>query len=171
MRSRSQLLFVETAGLPAPLVNQIKRLAAFQNPELYKKQAMRLSTALTPRVINCAEDLPQHVGLPRGCLAGLQALLGELGVDLDSAKAANSSAWRISSSSNSGYSRLSSARSGYRAAASTTRRTVRRMPRIQGWPFICSGLMVMRSNGAFKVPPPLRDQRQRRASCLAAVRV
>ena len=79
----SQLLFVETTGLPSPLINQIKRLAAFQNPEFYKKQAMRLSTALTPRVINCAEDLPQHVGLPRGCLAGLQALLGELGVDLD----------------------------------------------------------------------------------------
>jgi len=79
----SQLLFVEIAGLPSPLVNQIKRLAAFQNPEFYKKQAMRLSTALIPRVITCAEDLPQHVGLPRGCLGGLQELLGELGVDLD----------------------------------------------------------------------------------------
>ena len=40
----SQLLFVETAGLPSPLINQIKRLAAFQNPEFYKKQAMRLPT-------------------------------------------------------------------------------------------------------------------------------
>jgi hypothetical protein len=38
------------------------------------------------------------------------------------------------------------------AAASTTRRTVRRMPRIQGWPFICSGSMVMRSNGVFMAP-------------------
>jgi len=79
----SQLLFVETNGLPSSLVNQIKRLAAFQNPEFYKKQAMRLSTALIPRVISCAEDRPQHVGLPRGCLGALQELLGELGVDID----------------------------------------------------------------------------------------
>ena len=49
-------------GLPPALLNQIKRLAAFQNPAFYKKQAMRLSTALTPRVISCAEDLPQHIG-------------------------------------------------------------------------------------------------------------
>jgi hypothetical protein len=67
----AQRIFVEKAGLPSPLVNQIKRLAAFQNPEFCKKQAMRLSTALTPRVIACAEDLPQHVAVPRGCLGGL----------------------------------------------------------------------------------------------------
>ena len=78
----SQLLFVETEGLPSPLINQIKRLAAFQNPEFYKKQAMRLSTALTPRIINCAEDHPQHVGLPRGCVDDLKELLANLGVDL-----------------------------------------------------------------------------------------
>ena len=78
----SQLLFLETAGLPSPLVNQIKRLAAFQNPEFYKKQAMRLSTALTPRVISCAEDHPHHLGLPRGCVEDLEELLANHGVDL-----------------------------------------------------------------------------------------
>ena len=57
----AQKLFVEKAGLPSALLNQIKRLAAFQNPEFYKKQSMRLSTATTPRVIACAEELPQHV--------------------------------------------------------------------------------------------------------------
>jgi hypothetical protein len=51
----AQRLFIEKAGLPSPLLNQLKRLAAFQNPEFYKKQKMRLSTALTPRVIACAE--------------------------------------------------------------------------------------------------------------------
>ena len=54
----AQRVFVAKKGLPPALINQIKRLAAFQNPEFFKKQAMRLSTALTPRVINCAEDLP-----------------------------------------------------------------------------------------------------------------
>jgi superfamily II DNA or RNA helicase len=78
----SQLLFVETAGLPSVLINQIKRLAAFQNPDFYKKQAMRLSTALTPRIISCAEEHPEHLGLPRGCLDALQALLSEHPVEL-----------------------------------------------------------------------------------------
>jgi hypothetical protein len=72
-------LFVEKRGVPSALLNEIKRLAAFQNPEFYKKQAMRLSTALTPRVIGCAEDLPQHVSLPRGCQALLEELLSALG--------------------------------------------------------------------------------------------
>jgi superfamily II DNA or RNA helicase len=78
----SQLLFVETSGMPSPLINQIKRLAAFQNPEFYKKQAMRLPTRDTPRVIYCAEDHPQHVALPRGCVPDLEELLADLGVGL-----------------------------------------------------------------------------------------
>lgn len=76
----AQKLFVEKLGLPSQLLNQIKRLAAFQNPEFYKKQSMRISTATTPRVIACAEDLPQHVGLPRGCQPDLEGLLREHGV-------------------------------------------------------------------------------------------
>ena len=79
----AQRLFVEKAGLPSPLLNQIKRLAAFQNPEFYKKQSMRLSTAMTPRVISCAEDRPQHVALPRGCRPELEELLRGHGVALD----------------------------------------------------------------------------------------
>jgi hypothetical protein len=60
---------------PSLLINRIKRLAAFQNPEFYKKQKMRLSTATTPRVISCAEDHPEHVALPRGCRDDLSNLL------------------------------------------------------------------------------------------------
>jgi hypothetical protein len=44
----AQRLFIDKAELPAWLLNQLKRLAAFQNPEFYKKQQMRLSTAATP---------------------------------------------------------------------------------------------------------------------------
>jgi superfamily II DNA or RNA helicase len=78
----AQKLFVEKEGLPSPLINQIKRLAAFQNPEFFKKQSMRLSTATTPRVIACAEDLPRFVGLPRGRQIELEALLRGYGVAL-----------------------------------------------------------------------------------------
>jgi superfamily II DNA or RNA helicase len=78
----SQLLFVETDGLPSPLINEIRRLAAFQNPEFYKRQALRLSTARTPRIITRAEEHPQHIGLPRGCIDDLSGLLSSYRVDL-----------------------------------------------------------------------------------------
>lgn len=71
----AQRLFVSKAELPPALLNQIKRLAAFQNPEFYKKQRMRLSTAGTPRVIACAEEFPEHIAIPRGCREELEALL------------------------------------------------------------------------------------------------
>lgn len=78
----AQRLYVEKAGLPASLLNQVKRVAAFQNPEFYKKQRMRLSTAMTPRVINCAEELPLHISMPRGCAPDVMDLLGQHGVRL-----------------------------------------------------------------------------------------
>ena len=73
----SQRLYIEKQGLPPALLNRLKRLAAFQNPEFYKKQRMRLSTAMTPRVITCAEELPQFVSLPRGCTPEVEQLLRE----------------------------------------------------------------------------------------------
>lgn len=76
----SNLIYVEKNGIPSPLLNQIKRLAAFQNPEFYKKQKLRLSTFLTPRVISCAEDFPKYLGIPRGCLNELQELLESAGI-------------------------------------------------------------------------------------------
>jgi hypothetical protein len=79
----AQCLFVGKDGLPSPFLNQIKRLGAFQNPEFYKKQSMRLSTATTPRVIACAEDLPKHIALPRGCKVELEALLGAHSIALE----------------------------------------------------------------------------------------
>lgn len=71
----AQKLFVEKVGLPSPLINQIKRVAAFQNPEFYKKQSLRLSTALTPRIITCAEETPEYICLPRGSMDDLEELM------------------------------------------------------------------------------------------------
>jgi superfamily II DNA or RNA helicase len=79
----AQRLFIEKAGMPSALLNQLMRLAAFQNPEFYKKQSMRLSTALTPRVIACAEDLREHIALPRGCQPEAEVILQEYGVKLE----------------------------------------------------------------------------------------
>jgi superfamily II DNA or RNA helicase len=65
---QGNLIYIEKNGLPPAMLNRLIRLAAFQNPEFYKAQAMRLSTFGKPRIIGCAEDFPSYVGLPRGCL-------------------------------------------------------------------------------------------------------
>ncbi len=74
-------LYVPRQGLPPGLRNALLRLAAFQNPEFYRAQAMRLPTFGKPRVIACAEDLPHHIGLPRGCLEDMMELLEALSVE------------------------------------------------------------------------------------------
>jgi superfamily II DNA or RNA helicase len=61
-------VYVDRTGLPSSMVAQLVRIAAFQNPEFYRAQAMRLPTFGKPRIISCAELHPRHVGLPRGCL-------------------------------------------------------------------------------------------------------
>ena len=73
-------VYVDRAGLPASLVNRLARLAAFQNPEFYSAQGMRLPTFGIPRVIGCAELLSHHIALPRGCHDQVEALLSSLGI-------------------------------------------------------------------------------------------
>ncbi len=64
--------------LPPALRDRLLRLAAFQNPEFYRAQAMRLPTYDKPRIISCGENLPAHMVLPRGCLDEMLALFEEL---------------------------------------------------------------------------------------------
>ena len=81
--SLAQRLFVNKEGLLSPVLSALMRVAAFQNPEFYKKQSMRLSTALTPRVIACAEEFPDHVAIPRGCVDDAIALFKAMGSTLE----------------------------------------------------------------------------------------
>ncbi len=75
-------IYIPKDGLPPGLRNRLLRLAAFQNPAFYQAQALRLSTWGTPRIVACAEDFPQHIGLPRGCLEETLRTLGALGIDV-----------------------------------------------------------------------------------------
>jgi hypothetical protein len=68
-------IYIEKEVLSPALRNRLLRLAAFQNPEFYQAQSMRLPTFDKPRIIACAEDFPKHIGLPRGCLDEVLALL------------------------------------------------------------------------------------------------
>ncbi len=71
-------LRVPKQGMPPSLQNTLIRLAAFQNPEFYRAQAMRMSTYGKPRIISCADHLDQEIVLPRGCLdAAISALEGQ----------------------------------------------------------------------------------------------
>lgn len=79
----ANLVYFEKAQLPQALANRLIRLAAFQNPEFYKAQAMRMSVWDKPRVIGNAENYPQHIALPRGCLEAALDLLRENGIDCD----------------------------------------------------------------------------------------
>jgi hypothetical protein len=76
---RGNRFYVDRVGLPAALVTDLRRLAAFQNPDFYKKQAMRLSTKGTPRVVTCALEEGSFLSLPRGCDRDAIELLGEWG--------------------------------------------------------------------------------------------
>lgn len=76
----ANLVFINKSGLPPEILNRLLRIAAFQNPEFYKAQAMRLSTYDKPRVIACGEDLAKHLALPRGCLSEVLALLEGHGI-------------------------------------------------------------------------------------------
>ena len=68
-------LYVAKDDLTPALRSRLVRLAAFQNPEFYRAQAMRFSTFDKPRIISCAEDFPKHIGLPRGCVDEVIELL------------------------------------------------------------------------------------------------
>jgi superfamily II DNA or RNA helicase/very-short-patch-repair endonuclease len=74
-------IYIAKEHLPPALRNRLVRLAAFQNPEFYRAQSMRLSTFGKPRVIHCAEDGPKYLALPRGCLGDAHALLSSLRIE------------------------------------------------------------------------------------------
>jgi superfamily II DNA or RNA helicase len=73
-------IYVSKTELTPSLRNRLIHLAAFQNPEFYRAQAMRLSTFGKPRIISCCEDYPNHLGLPRGILDELLDLFHTLGI-------------------------------------------------------------------------------------------
>jgi superfamily II DNA or RNA helicase/very-short-patch-repair endonuclease len=73
-------IYIPKDALPPALRNRLIRLAAFQNPEFYKLQAMRLPTYNKPRIIASAEDHPKHIGLPRGCLDEVRQTLSDLNI-------------------------------------------------------------------------------------------
>ncbi|PIE53423.1 DEAD/DEAH box helicase [Candidatus Fermentibacteria bacterium] len=76
-------IYVRKANVPRNLINRIIRLAAFQNPEFYRAQAMRLPVWNKPRIICCAENFDEYIRLPRGCGESLAELMRTNGISLE----------------------------------------------------------------------------------------
>ena len=73
-------IFIDINNIKARMQNQIRRLAAFSNPEFYKKQAMGFSTQGIARIIACGCDVDNYICIPRGCEEKLVEKLTESGI-------------------------------------------------------------------------------------------
>ncbi|MCQ9371571.1 DEAD/DEAH box helicase [Corynebacterium sp. 35RC1] len=70
---------IDIADVDSTTLIALKRLAAIHNPEFYRKQAQRLSTFGTPRLVIRYESEGTQLKLPRGCLDDAIALLKTAG--------------------------------------------------------------------------------------------
>lgn len=77
------MLYILKENFSQRALNNLKRLAAFKNPEFYKAQAMRMPTFSKPRVISCCDETDQYLCLPRGCEADITHLFDEHKVAID----------------------------------------------------------------------------------------
>lgn len=77
---RANMLYIPTMDLSAKAKNQIKRLAAFKNPDFYRTQAMRLPIYDKPRIICTADITEDYIAIPRGCEDALCNLLDDADV-------------------------------------------------------------------------------------------
>ena len=78
--TRSNMLYIPLSQLSSKVLSHLRRIASFRNPEFYSKQALRLSTYQTPRIISCAELTEEFLALPRGCEDAVTTLLKEKNV-------------------------------------------------------------------------------------------
>jgi hypothetical protein len=76
-------IYIDRSALPPSMVAVLIRLAAFQNPEFYRAQVMRLPTFGKPRIISCASLHRNHLALPRGCFEETLELLRSHGIEVD----------------------------------------------------------------------------------------
>lgn len=73
----ADMLYIPERDLSARAALQVRRLAAFANPEFFKLQALHRSVYKTPRVIDLSEKRDGYLALPRGCKPKLLAMLNE----------------------------------------------------------------------------------------------
>ena len=78
--TQADKIYIPLKAVSAKVLNYLKRIASFKNPEFYSKQALRLSTYSTPRIISCFDITDDYLAMPRGCKDAILSFLNENGV-------------------------------------------------------------------------------------------
>lgn len=76
-------IYVSLGSVSNKVLNHLKRIAAFKNPEFYSKQAMRISTYNIPRIICRADFSDEYLAIPRGCEDAITTMLSSLKIDYE----------------------------------------------------------------------------------------
>lgn len=64
-------IYISIKSVTAKVLNHIKRMSAFKNPDFYSKQAMRMSTYGVPRIISSFDIMDDYLAMPRGCIEAI----------------------------------------------------------------------------------------------------
>ena len=78
--TKADKIYIPLKAVSVKVLNHLKRIASFKNPEFYSKQALRLSTYSTPRIISCFDITDDYLAMPRGCEDAILSFLNENGV-------------------------------------------------------------------------------------------
>lgn len=74
---KADKLYIPLKAVSVKVLNHLKRIAAFKNPEFYSKQALRLSTYAIPRIISCFDITNEYLAMPRGCEDAIRSFLND----------------------------------------------------------------------------------------------
>lgn len=74
---KADKIYIPLKSVSAKVLNHLKRIAAFKNPEFYSKQALRLSTYSVPRIISCFDISDEYLAMPRGCEDAILSFLND----------------------------------------------------------------------------------------------
>jgi len=65
--TKADRIYIPLKAISVKVLNYLKRMAAFKNPDFYSKQALRLPTYSIPRIISCFDISDDYLIMPRGC--------------------------------------------------------------------------------------------------------
>lgn len=75
--------YIKKSNLKPSILNRLRREAAYNNPEFYKKLAMGFTTVGTPRIVYKGYDIGEYLCLPRGCADNVKRLLNASDIPYD----------------------------------------------------------------------------------------
>ena len=73
-------VYIGTKDMKPRMQNALRRMAAFSNPDFYKKAAMGLSTKGIPRIVFCGYDEAGYICIPRALLDSVIDRFNEVGI-------------------------------------------------------------------------------------------